>query len=145
MAEDTTLFITQTFAVPRKRVFDAWTKPEVISQWFAAGPDMVPTIAEIDLRVGGKYRIGMKNKEKNVEHIATGVYREIVPNERVAFTWSWEGNSGEPESFVSVELIERGSSTEMRLTHSRFADKKTRDDHNQGWVACFGELEKVLS
>ncbi len=145
MAEDTTLFLTRTFAAPRKRVFEAWTKPEVISRWFAAGPDMVPTVAEVDLRVGGKYRIGMKNTAKNVEHIATGVYREIVPDELVAFTWSWEENPGEPGSFVSVEFLERGNSTEMRFTHSRFASKKLRDDHNQGWIACFAELDKVLS
>ena len=145
MAEDTTLFMKRTFAVPRNQVFEAWTNPDMIRQWFAAGPDMVPTIAEVDLRVGGKYRIGMKNKAKNVEHIATGIYREIIPNERVAFTWSWEGSQGEPESFVIVELIEQGEATEMRFTHSRFADKKARDGHNEGWIACFAELEKALA
>jgi uncharacterized protein YndB with AHSA1/START domain len=144
MAEETTLFLTRTFPVPRRKVFEAWTTPAVMARWFAAGPEMIPTVAEMDLRIGGTYRIGMKHRTKGVEHIATGVYREIIPDSRLSFTWSWEEKPDEHESLVSIEFVEQGDSTEMRFTHSRFANQKLRDDHRHGWDMCFAGLEKSL-
>jgi len=145
MAEETTLFLKRIFAAPRTKVFEAWTKPEVIRQWFAASPDMEPTIAEIDLRIGGKYRIGMRNVTKNISHVAKGVYKEIVPNERISFTWSWEEDPDEPESLVTIEFRDAGTATEMNFMHSRFASKQRRDEHEGGWNGCFTRMDKVFA
>jgi uncharacterized protein YndB with AHSA1/START domain len=145
MAEETTLYITRTFAAPRQKVFEAWTQPDVIRQWFAAAPDMEGTTAEIDLRVGGTYRIGMRNIPKNIHYTARGVYKEIVPNERITFTWSWEERPDEPESLVTIEFRDAPNSTEMRLTHSRFVSKERCDEHKQGWNGCFARMERVFS
>ena len=145
MAEETTLFLRRTFAAPRKKVFEAWTNPDVIKQWFAAAPDMEPTAAEIDLRVGGAYRIGMRNIPKNIHHTARGVYKEIVPNECISFTSSWEESPDEPESLVTIEFRDAGNSTEMNFTHSRFVSKERRDAHEGGWNGCFARMEKIFS
>ena len=145
MTEETTLYLKRTFAAPRQKVYEAWTKPEVIRQWFAAAPDMEGTTAEIDLRVGGTYRIGMRNIPKNIHHTARGVYKEIVPNERISFTWSWEERPDEPESLVTIEFRDAGNSTEMNLTHSRFVSKQRRDEHEGGWNGCFVRMEKIFS
>ena len=145
MAEETTLYLKRTFAAPRKKVFEAWTKPEVISQWFAATAEHVPTTAEVDLRVGGKYRIGMKHVPKGIQHTAIGEYKEIIPNERLVFTWAWEERPDEPESLVTIEFRDAGNSTEMNFTHSRFVSKQRRDEHEGGWNGCFARMEKIFS
>ena len=140
----TTLYLTRTFAAPRHKVFEAWTRPEVISQWFAASEEHVPSVAEVDLRVGGSYRIGMKHIAKGTEHIATGVYKEIVPDERLVFTWSWEENPNENETLITIEFRDANGSTEMHFRHERFATVKLRDDHQHGWAGCLERLARAM-
>ena len=142
---ETALFLKRTFAAPRAKVFEAWTKPEMLLNWFAGTPDHVPCIAEVDLRVGGKYRIGMKHRPTGNEHIATGVYQEIVANERLVFTWRWElGGSTNDETLVTVQLRDNGGSTEMDFKHERFATQELAERHKQGWESCFAQFEKAV-
>ena len=148
---ETTLSISKTLAAPRERVFNAWTDPKELMRWFGPSEEFTTPIAEIDLRVGGKYRIQMKGPDGEA-HTAIGTYREIVAPEKLVFTWSWEGGSGcggsEPievgETLVTVVLQDRGSSTELMLTHELFPDVEARDKHNQGWSGCLERLAKVV-
>jgi uncharacterized protein YndB with AHSA1/START domain len=106
---ETSLFLKRTFAAPRAKVFEAWTKPEALLNWFAVTPDHVPSVAEVDLRVGGRYRIGMKHRPTGNEHIATGVYQEVVTNERLVFTWRWETTMGRRRWISSTSASRRKS------------------------------------
>ena len=142
---DTTLFLKRTFAVPRAKVFEAWTTPEVLQQWFAAGDEYNGSIAEVDLRVGGAYRIGMKHIAKDVEHVAYGTYREIVPNERLVFSWSWEEDQTKEETLVTIELHDTDGGTEMHFKHELFSTTKLRDEHGRGWELCFERMVKALA
>jgi hypothetical protein len=54
------LTVARTFAAPRDRLFQAWTEPQALLTWWAAGPELAPALAEVDLRVGGRYRLGMR-------------------------------------------------------------------------------------
>lgn len=139
----TTLILKRTYPVPQQRVFDAWTKPEMLRQWFAAGDDYVGSLAEVDFRVGGTYRIAMSHVTKNVVHTATGVYREIRSPERLVFTWKWDGSDA-VETLVTIEFRAKGSSTEMVFTHEFFPDADARNRHETGWVGCFDKLGRVL-
>ena len=68
-------------------VYAAWTDPEKIVKWF--GPDSGPVEhAELDVRVGGRYSIAFRT-ENGEQHHVSGVYREVVPNEKLSFTWAW--------------------------------------------------------
>ncbi len=116
----------------RERVFRAWTEPEMLMKWFRASPEAIPVLAEVDLRVGGRYRMGMLNPGRNQPSIATGEYRLIQPPERLAFTWSWEGEAG-PEALVTLEFNEVGNKTELVLQHANFSGVEQRDQHQQGW------------
>jgi uncharacterized protein YndB with AHSA1/START domain len=104
---------------------------------------MEVAVAETDLRVGGRYRIVMREFDGN-EHKVVGVYKEIEKSKRIAFTWGWEGSS-DAETLVTVELRKKGAGTELTLTHSKFADDKARDMHNQGWMGCIGRLENLFA
>jgi uncharacterized protein YndB with AHSA1/START domain len=131
------------FDAPRERVFRAWTEPGMLKQWFRAAPNYTTPIAEVDLRVGGRYRFGMKPPESEQVLVATGVYRLIQPPEKLVFTWTWEG-AGAPETLVTVEFRQKGRQTEITLTHKNFQDPAERDQHNQGWQGCLTQLAAWL-
>jgi uncharacterized protein YndB with AHSA1/START domain len=140
----TTLFMKRTFKAPREKVFEAWTTPEMLTQWFAASEDMVGSVAEVDLRVGGRFRMGMKHVPSGKEHIGTGVYKEIKFPERLVFSWEWEGDSKLGTMQITVQLNELDGMTEMHFTHEFIPTKKDRDDHEFGWTGCFKKLEAAL-
>jgi len=76
-------------------------------------------------------------------YVAYGTYREILPPEKLVYTWSWEGQDP-METLVTVEFREVGDSTEVELTHERFPNAEERDKHNEGWVGCLDQLSKLL-
>lgn len=130
------LRVSRTFSAPRQRVFDVWTNPDHLSQWWGVDKDFSPTIAEVDLRVGGRYRLGMTAPDNSV-HIAVGEFREVTPPEKLVYTWSWEqGMPGATEmndTLITIEFIDKGDSTEMILTHELFPTEELRDQHIHGW------------
>ena len=77
-------------------------------------------------------------------HRVGGVFREIVPDRRLVYTWAWE-STPERESLVTVEFRPHGQGTELLLVHERFADRDARDRHSEGWLGCLGRFERYLS
>ncbi len=141
--------IRKVIEAPRQRVFRAWTTLEEVSKWW--GPPGYSTLSvEIDLRVGGKYRIAMQ-APGNERGVLSGTYREVHPPERLAYTWSWEGTTVDgkevyhPETLVTVEFHDLGGrSTEIILTHGPFSDDELYDMHDQGWLNTLAKLEELL-
>lgn len=139
-----TLRIARTFAAPREKVFQAWTEPERLTQWLCRVTEKHSVkLLELDLRVGGRYRLEGRSPEGN-RYLLSGTYLEIRPPEKLVFTWSWEGDPDFGESLVTVELRALGDSTELVLTHERFPNLKARDQHETGWNGCFEQLAKAL-
>jgi uncharacterized protein YndB with AHSA1/START domain len=139
---ETRLQLSRTFAAKRESVFRAWTEPEALKQWFVPSEEVSTQAAEVDLRVGGKYRLVMKSSTGEL-YIAVGTYREIRFPEKLVFTWSFEGTDM-GETLVSLEFHERGSSTELVLTHELFPNQEQRDRHLMGWNGCLDHLTKFL-
>src|SRR5271155_4654781 len=108
VSENVSLRVSRLIKARRSRVFDSWTKPELMNLWFAPGTMTVPN-ASADLRIGGAYRVEMKG-DAEVTHIAHGVYQEIVPNELLRFTWGWQDVPA--ESVVTVEFKDVAGGTE---------------------------------
>ena len=130
-------------AIPEK-VYAAWTDPEKIAQWF--GPSHVKAgsvQAEIDLRVGGRYRISFESEDGEYSQVG-GVYREVTPNARVAFSWAWY-TTPERESQVTVSLQPDGGGTLLTLHHEQFFNEAARDGHARGWTDLFDKLERYLA
>ncbi len=88
-----TLHIERTYQAPAEAVFDAWTNEEVLRRWWHAGHDWETTEAEVDLRVGGVVRVVMRDPAKDAEYGGGGTYTEIDPPSRLAFTWTWDGDT----------------------------------------------------
>ena len=135
------LTIKRRLNAPPEKVYAAWTDPQKVAQWM--GPTGTKAVqAECDLRVGGRYAIKMIMPDD--EHNVGGVYREIVPNEKLVFTWAWR-STPERESLVTITFKKDGDGTIMTLLHEQFFDEKARDDHNRGWTGTMDKLEKYLA
>ncbi len=129
-------------AAPAK-VWRAITEPEMLKKWMAPSDDFKIPVAEAELRIGGRYHIIMNAPDGQV-HDVSGVYREIVPNKKLAYTWAWK-STPERESIVTIELRAAGSGTELTLKHEQFADAEARDRHQHGWMGCLARLEKAVA
>jgi uncharacterized protein YndB with AHSA1/START domain len=138
------LRVTRAIPAPRERVFAAWTSPEEIKMWF--GPETCRVVdAQVDLRVGGEYCFYISTPRLG-EVSVRGQYREVTPPSKLVYTWRWEGNPAFEfgSSLVSVEFIEAGGSTTIRLTHEQLPSAESRDDHAQGWIGALDKLESYL-
>jgi uncharacterized protein YndB with AHSA1/START domain len=136
---DLTLTLDRTYSASPERVYRAWTDPAELRRWFA--PDPAMTIdAEVDLRVGGRYRIAMGS------YVSIGVYREVVPNRKLVFTWQWQTESGGDETLVTVVIEPDGSGgTRLTLRHDRLPSEAERTSHRDGWLATLARLEPHLA
>src|SRR3954468_20806443 len=108
------------------KVWAAITQPEQMMQWW--GPDAGPTLrADVDVRPGGRFSVVFRllNGE---EHNPTGIYREVVPEKKLVFTWDLPG-APEPESLVTFQLKPIEGGTELTLTHERLPDEDARISH----------------
>ena len=138
---ENTLQIRRTFSGSQEELFRAWTEPEQLKKWFGPSETCRIPIAEVDLRVEGRYRIRIESDEGNV-HQVTGVYREVTAPEKLVFTWFWEeGGMDIEETLVTVEFQDAGeSNTEVVLTHERFPNQEAVNNHRQGWQ---GSLNRI--
>jgi len=115
----------------------------MLKKWMAPSEDFKIPVAEAELRVGGRYHIIMNSPDGEV-HDVSGVYREIVPNKKLVYTWAWK-STPERESVVTIELRPAGGGTELTLKHEQFADAEARDRHQHGWTGCLARLEKAVA
>ena len=82
---------------------------------------------------------------KGTDHEVQGTYKEVVPNRKLVFTWSWPNSTPERESLVTVSIKPDGAGSLMVFTHEQFFDETARDNHAKGWNELFAQLEKVLA
>jgi uncharacterized protein YndB with AHSA1/START domain len=135
------LTIKRRFNASPAKVFAAWTDPEKVKRWM--GPGEVKVLrTEGDPRTGGKFRWVMQ-APNGENHDVSGVYREIVPNEKVVFTWAWI-STPERESLVTVTIKPDGDGSLMTLQHEQFFDETARDNHNKGWTAIMDRLANFV-
>lgn len=135
-------YVRKLNAAPEK-VWRAWTDPQSLKQWFAPSEAFGVLLVETDVRMGGRYRIVMKAPDGE-EHDVSGVYREVVLNRKLVFTWAWK-TTPERESLVTVELRASGGGTELTFRHEQFFDADARNRHNQGWTGILERLERLLA
>lgn len=141
---ETALEMKRVFNAPADRLFQAWTEPEMMDKWYHPGPNM-HAVCTVDLRVGGRYEVQMQPEEGD-PFIVGGVYQEIVPQEKLVFTWRWQHEDASKESLVTLNFKSLGKrQTELTLIHERFSSVEDRDSHGEGWVGTLDQLEKAVS
>ena len=120
---DCAIVLTRVFYAPRRLVWDAFTKPELLKRWFGPrGWSMAD--CEVDLRVGGHYRFVLQGPD-GTKMGMRGVYREIVPPERTVYTESFDDFPGD-DALVTTTFVEQGGKTTLTAT-ILYASQKVRD------------------
>jgi uncharacterized protein YndB with AHSA1/START domain len=138
--EDLKLEIRRVIKARRSRVFESWTTPELMQRWFAPSGMRVAS-ASADLRIGGEYRVEIRGVDDAV-YIAAGVYRKIVPDELLSFTWNNACDQGK-ETLVTLKFRDLESGTELILTHEHFSSADAAARHERGWNGCLDKLEEL--
>ena len=142
VARPSLTFKRRLHASPEK-VYAAWTEPEEIIRWFGRADAKAGSFeADIDARVGGRFRVSFSTAAEDYE--VGGVYREVVPNRKLVFSWAWH-STPERESLVTVEIKPDGDGTLLTLTHEQLFDQAARDGHERGWLGALDKLEKLLA
>jgi uncharacterized protein YndB with AHSA1/START domain len=142
MATKPSLVLKRRLKAAPEKVYEAWTKPEQLTRWWGVADSPKPTVAETDLRVGGRFRVQFWGANDE-HHSVSGTYREVVPNRKLSFSWAWQ-STPERESLVTIELNPLTDGTMLTLTHEQFFDEKARDDHGRGWNVALDRLETFL-
>lgn len=141
MSSKPALTLKRRLNAPPAKIYRAWTDAAKISRWF--GPEDAEILrAETDVRVGGRFRIVFRGPDGE-EHDVGGVYREVVPNQKLVFTWAWR-STPERESLVTVALKRDGDGTLLTLLHEQFFDEAARDRHGRGWNETLDKLESYV-
>src|SRR5215470_880213 len=145
VSDDRVLTVSRVIAATPEKLFDAFTKPDIILKWW--GPEGA-TVGdhELDIRVGGRWRTALENSMGGT-FVCSGVYKAIERPRHIAFTWAWLQENGERgnETLVDVsfEKVERG--TRLTVVQKTFENGAQRDLHGQGWNSTFNKLERLFA
>jgi uncharacterized protein YndB with AHSA1/START domain len=122
------------------KVWAAWTSAEKIAHWFGPADTVGGSVrAELDVRTGGRFRVSFRTASSEYHEVG-GVYREVVPDRRLVFSWAWH-STPERESQVTVTLQPDGEGTLLTLTHEQLFDQAAADGHRKGWTGSLDRLE----
>ena len=144
MAAKLALHLERVLPAPRERVFRMHAEPDFLAQWWGPKGFTAPSI-EVDLSVGGSYRIAMQPPEGDRFFLA-GEFREVDPGSRLVYTFRWEPpDPDDRETIVVVSLRDHGDSTALTIDQQPFATDARRALHEQGWNESLDRLEELIS
>jgi uncharacterized protein YndB with AHSA1/START domain len=136
------LVVRRHIAVPRERVFEAWLDSESLAQWMRP-LDFTHATVSVDPRVGGGFRIVMEGRTDGGDYEHRGEYLAIEPPSLLSFTWISKATDYKP-TVVTIEFHERGTGTELVLTHRRLPPKAA-EAHREGWTDIVRLLDEALT
>lgn len=122
-----------------ERVFEAFTKPAIMNEWFYGMEEGTAEVSNT-LEVGGGFRINMRSVD-GTEYMHTGEYREIVPHEKLVFTWN---SNFARDTVVTVSFRPVPGGTEVTIEHELLTVSE-REPHRRGWTACLTHLESLFA
>lgn len=140
--------LTRTFDAPRRLVFDAYTRPEMIRQWLFGPAEWPMVVCEIDLRVGGRLRYVWRHKERG-DMSMSGVFREVAVPERLVHTELFDEDWTGGETLLTTTFVESGGRTTVAST-VRYSSQAARDSALEtpmveGWSQGHDRLDELLA
>lgn len=134
--------VQRTIRADAARLFQAWTEPAQLVAWWGPRP-VTCSEAQVDLRKGGRYRIGNRMPDGKLLWIS-GVFEAIEPPRLLIYSWEVEPSSGMPER-VTVRFEPQGADTVVSVIHERIGDAALRERHQAGWLGCLDSLVSYLA
>jgi uncharacterized protein YndB with AHSA1/START domain len=136
--DDSTLVLRRTFMAPRSRVFRAWISPRALELWLRPRGKSI-RVRSLDARVGGSFHFEMEDGGS-----IFGTYLNIVPSEKLVFTWLG-AMMQDRKSVVTLDFLDQGTATEVVLTHEGLDTPQRRALADGGWPSILDALASVLS
>ena len=129
------------------QLYSAWTKPEMIRRWLHPGPEWSNPLVEMNLIIGGAYRFGFSHPDEHVDHVVGGTFVEIIHQERLVYTWTWEPPHDDAgiETLVTVQFSAHEEGTLVKLKHERFPTLRLCKMHKDGWVDTLECLQSLIN
>lgn len=138
------LVVRRVFKTGPESLFDAWTRPELMKQWFHAVGGWSTPVAEADLKLGGAWRVDMKKPDGKI-YAHFGKYKVIERPAKLAFTWHpYADEAYETVVTLRFKGLPNGT-TELTLTHEGLRNDKDRAEHNGGWNGCLDSLDQFVN
>jgi serine/threonine protein kinase len=142
---ESTIRLEKHVAAPIEQVFAAWVDAGNMADWYAPTDDYTTPVADVEARVGGKYRVGMQHKDNDFMNLVTGQYSRFEPPYTLQFTWAWETPVPSlQETQVTVEFRPETDGTHLTLIHERFRDQESKRRHTEGWTGCLNRLARKM-
>lgn len=135
------VFIEMTIHASVEKVWEAWTEPSIIMNWFGSDPKGEVLNAKLDVQPGGGFEVTFKDSEQT-EHTCSGIYNEIKKLSKLTFTWHWKSEPS-VESFIVLLLTAEGESTNMQFEHMNFGSG-SKHNYIKGWQSTFLKLERLI-
>ena len=143
MAPELGLHLERVLRAPPELVFRMHTEPDLLARWWGPKGFTAPSV-ELDVRVGGRYRIAMQPPEGDRFYLS-GEFRDVDPGTRLVYTFRWEPpDSDDRETVVDVSLRRRGESTALTVDQEPFATAARRALHEQGWNDSLDRLGELI-
>ena len=139
--DDSSITIEKTFKTNIEKLWDAWTIPSLIMNWFGSDPKGKVLKAELDVRPGGNFEVTFQDSDLT-EHTCSGMYDEVRALSKLTFSWQWKSEPG-VESFIILLLTPEGRSTRMQFEHKNLGSG-SKHDYTKGWKNTFSKLERLL-
>jgi uncharacterized protein YndB with AHSA1/START domain len=145
---DREILVTREFDAPRRLVFDAFTKPELVRRWLLGPPGWTMPLCEIDLRVGGAYRYAWRSEKDGTQMAMGGVFQEVIPLQRLVATEKFDDAWYPGEALDTTVFTETRGVTKTSIT-VLYESKEARDTARRsgmeyGMAAGYDRLETML-
>lgn len=139
--------VRRVVQVPRETAFELWTSPQHVAKWWSPTKTAQCTRCEIDLRIGGRYRLDMNDPADGTRCEVEGEFRAIVEPERLVYTWNARTHQGDvSDALVTVEFHALGDeATEVVIRHSGLPDAPIREGHREGWQKMLASYSQYLA
>lgn len=118
-----------------------WTEPQFVSRWFGSDPDGIVLSAELDLKVGGCYKISFQDSD-GTSHTAFGKYLEIAPCSKLHCTWEWESEPGHVTE-LNVQFVPQGEKTRLVLRHDKL-NPNSLHGYEAGWNSTLNKIMRIV-
>ncbi len=138
---DSSVFLETTFKSSLERVWEGWTNPALIMNWFGSDPNGKVLKAELDVRPGGSFELTFQDSDLT-EHTCYGIYHEVQAFSKLTFSWQWKSEPG-VESFITLLLTPEGKYTRMQFEHSKLGGG-SKHNYAKGWQTTFAKLNRLL-
>ena len=139
---NSSIYLETTFKSSIEKIWEAWTNPTLIINWFGSDPGGKVLKAELDVRPGGYFEITFQDADLT-KHTCSGIYHEVRTLSKLTFSWQWKSEPG-VESFIILLLTPEGKSTRMQFQHKNLGSG-SKHDYAKGWQNTFSKLNYLLN